>query len=83
VLRDDSLDALEMSGHDMCRLLRFRPLNNDPEYLRGAGSEIVAGSLFGNPLPVLCHIHGHLLDENPDLKLFRRIRLFAKPLTDC
>jgi hypothetical protein len=31
VLRDDSLEALEMSGQEMCRLLRLRQLSNEPE----------------------------------------------------
>ena len=59
-------------------------MNSVPELLRGTGSgeglEEVE-SLVGVPL-FLCHIHGHLLDENPLLKLFLLLRLDAKPLTD-
>ena len=87
VLRDDSLDALEMSGHEMWRLFRFRPDKKDPEYFSGAGSGIGTGSFAAVPelevLLFLCHIQGHLLDEKFDLKLFLLRRLLAKPLTDC
>lgn len=86
VLRDDSLDALEMSGQEMCRLLRFLPDRNDPECLSGAGSGMEAWSLDADAallLLLLCHIHGHLPDVKLDLKLFLRRMLEANPLTDC
>lgn len=84
VLLDESLEALEMSGHDICRPLCLR--RNDPEYFgseRGAVELVELLDSFDAAVLaalVLYHVQGHLFVENPVLKLLRRF--IPSPLPD-
>ena len=91
-LREDSEDALEISGHEICRFLLFLPESNECPTPLGcfvvtvclASLVVVSSGGFGLLVGDCFRFdqcrNGHLFDDPPDLLVFQLLRCNIFPL---